>query len=332
METREEHLPDEIRISVVVPMFNSMRTLPEVVSSILEAVAGFEGTEIIFVDNGSTDGSTTFVSGLENERVRLLRLPEVTVAALRNHGARNAAGTYLSFLDSDCIIPPEYYHRALSTLRSTGASATGCKVQLPAHPHWIEETWHNLHYQGRDRFVHYINSGNFFVRRDAFLGVGGFAEDLVTDEDWELGQRMLDAGEKLFECTAVEAIHLGNPKTLGAFYRRELWHAAGMFSTIDGWQWDRPTILMGTHALATILGTALILLGFFSSPPLPWVLCIALLLQLLAPGASMAYRSYQLRRPTHLLRGTVLYWLYYWARLHALGRKVLGRGIGHWKG
>jgi hypothetical protein len=220
----------------------------------------------------------------------------------------------------------------VEALETTGAAATGCEVGVPEDPHWIEKTWHGLHYQGRDRFVRYINSANFFIQREAFLAVGGFAEDLETDEDSELGKRLGEAGETLFESTAVEAVHLGNPKTLGAFYRRALWHGFGMFATVGGRRMDRPMVLLAAHAAATLAGIGVILLSLPTRLPLGEALATALVLQLPAPGIAVLYRAIQLRKPAYLIRGSLLYWVYLWARLHALMGILLRRKSRYWKG
>ena len=220
----------------------------------------------------------------------------------------------------------------MEALEATGAAATGCEVRVPEDPHWIEKTWHGLHYQGRDRFVRYINSANFFVQRDAFLAVGGFAEDLETDEDSEIGKRLVEAGETLFESTAVEAIHLGNPKTLRTFYRRALWHGFGMLATVGGRRLDRPMVLLAAHGAFTVVGVGVILLSLPTRFPLGVALATALVLQLLAPAFAVLYRVIQLRKPAHLVRGSLLYWVYLWARLHALVGILLRRKSPYWKG
>ena len=46
-----------MRITVVVPVLNASRFLPRTVPTVLEAARNTEGAEIIYVDNGSTDGS-----------------------------------------------------------------------------------------------------------------------------------------------------------------------------------------------------------------------------------------------------------------------------------
>jgi GT2 family glycosyltransferase len=318
-----------MRITVVIPVFNTMRFLPLTIPSVREAADTMEGVEIIYVDNGSTDGSCEYLESLPTEGLEVRHLergPSAEVrnlsAAARNFGARQARGEFLCFLDADCLIPSNYFEEALAVLRSTGAAATGCEVEAPPNPHWIEATWHDMHYVGRDREVQYLNSANFFISRRAFEHVGGVREDLRSGADAEIGQRLVSLGHRIHESPAVGAIHLGNPKSIGEFYRRSVWHGLGMLGTVNRHRLDKPTAMMIVHLLATITGLVVLLEGPF---PLPIRGLIALLLQVAVPVATVIYRAQQTGRKTHLGEGIALYWLYYWARLNALTLVVAGK-------
>lgn len=88
-----------MKYSVVIPTYNRAHILPEVLRSVLEAVANFNA-EIIVVDDGSTDRTRKIV---ENLPVRYFRLdyPSGGPASPRNYGASLASGEFLCFLDSD---------------------------------------------------------------------------------------------------------------------------------------------------------------------------------------------------------------------------------------
>lgn len=308
-------------VSVVVPVHDAMAFLPTTVPTVLAAARAAGDVECIYVDDGSTDGSFEFLSSFDAQELRVIRA-RGTIAAIRNAGANAASGDFLSFLDADCTIAEEYFLEAIDVLRSTGAAATGCEVEVPPTPHWIEAVWDRMHYQGRDRDVHYLNSANFFVRRDAFERIGGFREDLVTGEDSELGRRLVDAGMRMRESTRVGAVHLGNPKSVRAFYRRTVWHGLGMFGTATLRRIDRPTAMMLLHLAASVVGVAAL---FDDSLSIGWRLTTCAALQLLAPALTVAFRMMQTRRAVPFVRAVALYWIYYWARVHALGVILAGR-------
>ncbi len=88
---------DTHEVSVVMPVFNSMRYLPTVVPALLSEGRRRGNVEFIFVDNGSADGSFDYLRHLGDDS-RVLRLPSRSIAAVRNLGAREARGRYLSFL------------------------------------------------------------------------------------------------------------------------------------------------------------------------------------------------------------------------------------------
>jgi glycosyltransferase involved in cell wall biosynthesis len=309
-------------ITVVVPVLNGMKFLPQTVPTLLAAGRYTGRVEFIYVDNGSTDGSVDYLRGREREGIRLYSRKGDTIARMRNFGARQGTGQYLSFIDGDCSIPERYFEIAVSVLRATGAAATGCEVYLPDQPHWIESAWHDLHYVGRDRDVRYLNSGNFFVSRSVFERVGGFREDLLSGEDPELGERLNAAGERIRACPEVQAIHLGNPKSIPQFYRRNVWHGLGMFGTVSWNRLDRPVAMLGVHLIATLVGLAVLLTSPLS---LGWRGSIALSLQLVAPLATVLARGLRTGRLRSGTVGIFLYWLYYWARLQALALVTLGQ-------
>ena len=315
-----------VRVSVVTPVRNAMRYLPRTVPTVLEAARNTGGIELIYVDNGSTDGSYEYLAATEGCHVQ--RQSGVSIAALRNLGASQACGDYLSFLDADCAIGTRYFEEALDVMQTSKAAATGSEVQMPPEVHWIARTWHGLHALGSDREVQWINSANFFISREIFHRIGGFREDLRTGEDTEIGQRLIREGYKLRADRRVLALHFGNPESVRDFYRRSVWHALGMFGTVRRDGIDKPTVMMFVHLMATIAGAFVLIFSTLSWPARG---LIAALLQLLVPVLTVAYRSLRARRPLDVPRGVLLYWLYYWARLQSLIIIISGKSDSYVK-
>lgn len=313
--------PSSVGVTVVIPVLNGMRFLPRTAPSVLAAATHFGNVVVRYADNGSTDGTLEFLRSLPSPAT-VCELHGGSIAALRNRGARDASGEYISFIDADCTIPEDYLDVAVDVLRRTGAVATGCETHAPADGHWIEATWHALHYVGRDRDVHYLNSANFFIRRDAFEQIGGFREDLRTGEDAEIGQRIITAGLRIHESTRVEAIHYGNPRSIGEFFRRTAWHGLGMFATVNRARLDRPVAMSAAHLVASLAGLGVLLATGW---PWGWRVAAALGLQLLVPAVTVVHRIRQTRRRAPIAAGLLLYWLYYWARLRAMWLVLLGK-------
>jgi glycosyltransferase involved in cell wall biosynthesis len=304
-----------------MPVFNSMRYLPRIIPALLSEGRRRGDVEFIFVDNGSTDGSYEHLGNLGPD-TGLYSLPGRSIAAVRNFGAKEARGRYISFIDADCEVAPFYFDVAIDTLRASGASATGHVVDLPSNPEWIEAAWHNLHFNGHARDVAYINTANLFVDRSAFNRVSGFREELVTGEDAELGQRLNAAGFRMHANPAVRVIHLDNPKSVRQFYRRQVWHGIGMFGTVGWRSLDKPTTVLALHLGATLAGLIVIAVMPW---PLAGRLAVAAALQFVAPALTVGFRLFRLRRVASILPGVFLYWLYYWARVQALLVIVFGQ-------
>ncbi|WP_406515705.1 bifunctional glycosyltransferase family 2 protein/CDP-glycerol:glycerophosphate glycerophosphotransferase [Streptomyces sp. NBC_00873] len=96
-----------LRLSVVVPVHRVQGYLRETLESVLDRSDA--GTELIVVDDGSTDGSAEIAAEFaeRDHRARVLSLPRHRGAGpARNAGAAEARGTYLLFLDGDDLLRP----------------------------------------------------------------------------------------------------------------------------------------------------------------------------------------------------------------------------------
>lgn len=307
--------------SIIMPIRNCVESLAVSLPRALSAVEAYGNAELILVDNGSTDGSFEYASERVGDRAKVHRLEEGTIAAVRNYGARSARGEHLYFLDADCLIGEEHLSRALEILRSLGVAATGARIDIPEDSTRVQETWYRLHRPGADGYVNFLGSGNFVVRRDVFEQVNGFDENLVTGEDAELCQRLRKRGHRIYEARELAAVHLGEARTLGQFFRKQRWYALGMFGTVKGSVIDKPTAMMFMHLLLIGLGVATLV-----TAPFDWGMNVLLAISslLLVPALSVGYRWAQIGRMYRPFHSLLLYELFYAARISALALIVLG--------
>lgn len=92
-----------IRFSVLIPVYNRLRFVRQVIDSVLSQT--FPDFEVIAIDDGSTDGSAEILKSY-GDRIRLLQQTNQGPEVARNAGAAIARGEYLALLDSDDLLFP----------------------------------------------------------------------------------------------------------------------------------------------------------------------------------------------------------------------------------
>lgn len=115
----------DIKISVVVPVYNVEKYLEQCLNSIINQT--FKDIEIICINDGSTDGSLEILREYEQKdsRIRLINKENEGISAVRNQGMELAQGEYISFIDSDDWIE-ENYLEALYTAAKKYDSDIAC--------------------------------------------------------------------------------------------------------------------------------------------------------------------------------------------------------------
>ena len=91
-------------ISVIIPAFNEIGSLPELMDQLRKALHIYKKWEILFVDDGSTDGSTEFLNDLsrKDENVTLIQFHRnYGKSAALAEGFKRAKGEYLITMDAD---------------------------------------------------------------------------------------------------------------------------------------------------------------------------------------------------------------------------------------
>ena len=105
-------------ISIIVPVYNVEKYLPECIESIL--VQTFTDFELILVEDGSPDGCPALCDAAAEKdgRIRVIHQKNGGLSAARNAGLDIARGEWIGFVDSDDYIAPEMYEKYLSRVIS----------------------------------------------------------------------------------------------------------------------------------------------------------------------------------------------------------------------
>jgi glycosyltransferase involved in cell wall biosynthesis len=102
-------------VSIIIPTHNRAKLLPDALNSAL--TQGEHVTEVIVVDDGSTDDTPAIMRQWPDSRLIYHQQPQSGPAAARDRGVKHATGSYLMFLDSDDMLPPGSVERLLSVAR-----------------------------------------------------------------------------------------------------------------------------------------------------------------------------------------------------------------------
>ena len=185
-----ENLPT---FSVIIPLFNRVHLVERALSSVRAQTA--PPTEIIAVDDGSTDGSAELITS-EHPDVVLIRQENQGVGGARNSGMAAATGEWLAFLDSDDIWMPNHLFelgQLASTFPEVRLVATSHRRWLAgtARPRLRESGTRNRidYFQAAAKNIGVVWSSAAALRRDAFRELGGFGP-WPTGEDLEYWTRV----------------------------------------------------------------------------------------------------------------------------------------------
>jgi glycosyltransferase involved in cell wall biosynthesis len=102
------------RISVIVPTYNSGEFIVDAVESALAQT--LEATEIIVVDDGSTDRTRTLIERIRDSRIRYVFQENAGVSVARNKGLSFATGELIAFLDADDLWRPTMLEKQAALL------------------------------------------------------------------------------------------------------------------------------------------------------------------------------------------------------------------------
>lgn len=96
-------------LSIVTPVYNVELFLDRSVQSILSQ--SYRDIELILIDDGSTDGSSSLCDELakKDSRVKVIHKENGGVSTARNVGLEIASGEYLTFVDPDDFLAPDTY-------------------------------------------------------------------------------------------------------------------------------------------------------------------------------------------------------------------------------
>jgi glycosyltransferase involved in cell wall biosynthesis len=179
-------------VSVIVPAFERVGPLLELLRSLRDQRLDSGSFEIIVSDDGSgpeVEAAVRRVASAEGSPVVFVRGPNAGPGVARNLGVAAATAPMVAFTDSDCLASPGWLQALVSALES-GATVVHGKVEsaLPA----LEPFVHSIQDHGA-----FSCAANFALLRRAFDQVGGFRSEVSrVAEDHDLVGRLRASGHR----------------------------------------------------------------------------------------------------------------------------------------
>ncbi len=136
-------------ISVIVPVYNVEKYFSECLESIKKQT--FRDFELILVDDGSTDSSGTLCDSFaaEHEYAKVLHQENMGLSEARNQGVKISSGDYVTFIDSDDLVVPNYLEYLYNLVQKYGTEVSvGC-----ARLFWNDECPSTPEPEGSDRLL-----------------------------------------------------------------------------------------------------------------------------------------------------------------------------------
>jgi len=234
---------------------------------------------IVYVDSGSTDGSSAAAEAAGAEVVALDMARPFTAARARNAGLARLAGDgadFVQLVDGDCTIAPGWIETAADFLLARPGAAVACGRRREDHPE--ASLYNRLCDREWDTPVGEATAcgGDALVRRAALEAVGGFREDLIAGEEPELCLRLRRAGWTVWRLDAEMTRHDARILRFGQWWRRSrrAGHAFAEGAHLHGAGPERHWVRETRRALAwgAALPLAILLLMLVT----PWAALLAL--------------------------------------------------------
>jgi len=213
-------MKEEPLVSIIIPCFNSEKTITDAVNSILAQT--YSNYEIIIVDDASTDKTQEICLKLsgENNKIKYFRL-EVNSGGPSypsNFGVSKSNGDYVAFLDHDDEWLPEKLKKQISFLVENNFDMASCYIlSFGNGKEQILKIIQKPPYLGEILQRNFLTSlSTIVIKKDIFEKIGGFDTVLKGPQDWDFYINFFTKGFNFGYIKEVLAKHINLKNSLSS--------------------------------------------------------------------------------------------------------------------
>src|SRR3989338_331939 len=213
-------------VSVIVPAYNSEKTIESCIEALLLQDYQKELYEVIVVDDGYTDNTAQKIKKFP---VKYIWQKNSCPASARNNGVTYANGDTILFTDSDCMPDVNWISEMVKPFKDINVMAV--KGAYRNKQKSIVARFAQLEFEERfemlkkAEYIDMVDTYSAGFRKDIFLKMGGFDTSfpVANNEDTELSYRMSRRGLKMVFNPEAIVYHLNHPDSIKRYARLKFW-------------------------------------------------------------------------------------------------------------
>lgn len=198
-------------VSIIMPSYNTGKYIGDSIRSVLAQT--YKNWELIIVDDCSTDDSDAIVAAFADPRIRYLKNPVNSGAAVsRNWGLREAKGRWIAFLDSDDTWHPEKLEKQVRFMEQTGYKFTYTDYKIQLNGTWLPYIYYGPDKVTKRKMKDYCYFSTITVMYDReYVGLIQI-EPVKKNNDYAMWLRVIEKAPcyRLPECLSYYIKHDGS--------------------------------------------------------------------------------------------------------------------------
>jgi glycosyltransferase involved in cell wall biosynthesis len=222
-------------VSILIPLYNAEDWIADTIKSALNQT--WEHTEIIVVDDGSTDDSLEVARSIEADELTVISQSNQGACVARNHAFERSRGGYIQYLDADDLLAPDKIETQVQRLEASDSlkvayTRWGTFTDTPKQATFenTNKTWRDFD-DPIDWLVTWA-SGNGGARPHAWLTprplierAGPWDERLRVNQDGEFFSRVLLESDGIAYCGDTAAYYRRTDGGVSSRRDREAWES-----------------------------------------------------------------------------------------------------------